>query len=142
MEFSTPARPSRKKASFRDTCKHCKIAMDLRLEGYDWNMLSPQTDLDESVVLLSLKLWEMYNDCSPLITVKLSSRDLHHLLALVKHLCKIRSKNAIRTDSDVMRATRQEKINDLTGKNHISDVCTGNRKQETLQGILRMVGHG
>ena len=26
--------------------------MDLRLEGYDWSMLSSQTDHDESVVLL------------------------------------------------------------------------------------------
>ena len=34
---SAPVKPSRKKFSFRDTREHCKIAMDLRLEGYDWS---------------------------------------------------------------------------------------------------------
>ena len=65
---STPEKPIRKKVSFRDTREHCKIAMDLRLEGYDWSILSSLADLDESVELLSQKLWEMYNDCFPLIT--------------------------------------------------------------------------
>ena len=37
---STPEKPIRKKVSFRDTREHCKIAMDLRLEGYDWSILS------------------------------------------------------------------------------------------------------
>ena len=95
-------KPIRKKVSFRDTREHCKIAMDLRLEGYDWSILSSLADLDESVELLSQKLWEMYNDCFPLITVNLSSRDPPYTSPLVKHLCKIRNKNA-------GTATRQEK---------------------------------
>lgn len=69
---STPAKRSRKKVSSRDTREHCKIAMDLRLEGYDWSILGSLADLDESVELLSQKLWEMYNDFFPLITVKFS----------------------------------------------------------------------
>ena len=48
--------PLGKKVSFRDTREHCKIAMDLRLEGYDWSILSSLVDLDESVELLSQKL--------------------------------------------------------------------------------------
>ena len=46
---------------------------------------------------------------------------------LVKHLCEIRNKNA-GTDSDVMRATRQEKINDLIRKNQINAVRNENKK--------------
>ena len=124
---STPEKPIRKKVSFRDTREHCKIAMDLRLEGYDWSILSSLADLDESVELLSQKLWEMYNDCFPLITVNLSSRDPPYMSPLVKHLCKIRNKNA-GADSDVMRATRQEKINDLIRKNQINAVRNENKK--------------
>ena len=124
---STPGKPIRKKVSFGDTREHCKIVMDLRLEGYDWSILSSLADLDESVELLSQKLWEMYNDCFPLITVNLSSRDPPYMSPLVKHLCKIRNKNA-GTDSDVMRATRQEKINDLIRKNQINAVRNENKK--------------
>ncbi|PFX32709.1 hypothetical protein AWC38_SpisGene2368 [Stylophora pistillata] len=127
---STPAKPSRKKVSFRDTREHCKIAMNLRLEEYDWSVLSSLADLDESVELLSQKLWEMYDDSLPLITVKLSSRDPPYMSPLVKHLCKIRNENA-RTDSDVMRATRQEKINDLIRKNQINAVRNENRKHHS-----------
>lgn len=84
-------------------------------------------DLDESVELLSQKLWEMYKDCFPLITVKISSRDPPYLSPLVKHLCKIRNSNA-KTDSDVMKTTRQGKINDLIRKNEINAVRNENRK--------------
>ena len=84
---STPGKPIREKVSFRDSREHCKIAMDLRLEGYDWSILSYLADLDESGELLSQKLWEMYNDCFPLITVNLSSRDPPYMSPLVKHLC-------------------------------------------------------
>ena len=70
-----PVKPSRKKVSFRDTREHCKIAMDLRLEGYDWSTLSSLDDLDESVELLSRKLWEMYNECCFPLSVKTFSRD-------------------------------------------------------------------
>ena len=87
-------------------------------------------DPDENVELLSQKLWEMYNDCFPLSTVKTSSRDPPYMSPLVKHLYKMRNKNA-KTDSNVERANCQGKINDLIRKNQINAV----RKQETLQGI-------
>ena len=109
-----PVKPSRKKVSFRDTREHCKISMDLRLEGYDWSTLSSLDDPDERELLIQ-KLWKMYNDCFPLITVKTSSRAPPYMSPLVKHLCKIRNKNA-KTDSDVTRVTCQGKVNDLIRK--------------------------
>ncbi|PFX22189.1 hypothetical protein AWC38_SpisGene13306 [Stylophora pistillata] len=92
-----------------------------------WTVLNSLADPDESVELLSQKLWEMYNDCLPLITLELSSRDPPYMSLLVQHLCKIRNENA-RTDSDVVRATRQEKINDLVRKNQINAIRNENRK--------------
>ena len=46
---------------------------------------------------------------------------------LVKHLCKIRNKNA-KTDSDLIRATRRGEINDLICKNQINAVRNENSK--------------
>lgn len=69
----------------------------------------------------------MYNDCFPLIAVKTSSRDPPYMSPLVKHLCKIRNKNA-KTDSDLIRATRRGEINDLICKNQINAVRNENRK--------------
>ena len=68
----------------------------------------------------------MYNDCFPLIAIKTSSRDPPYMSPLVKHLCKIRNKNA-KTD-DVMTATRRGEINDLICKNQINAVRNENRK--------------
>ena len=45
----------------------------------------------------------------------------------MKHLCKIRNKNA-KTDRDATRVARQEKINDLIRKNQINAVRNENRK--------------
>lgn len=73
--------------------------MDSRLEGYDRSTLCSLGDPDESVQLLSEKLWEMYNDSFPLITVKTPSRDQPYMSPLVEHLCKIRNRNA-KIDSD------------------------------------------
>ena len=73
--------------------------MDSRLEGYDRSTLCSLGDPDESVQLLSEKLWEMYNDSFPLITVKTSSRDQPYMPPLVEHLCKIRNRSA-KIDSD------------------------------------------
>lgn len=113
--------------------------MDLRLEGYDWSNLSSLDDPNESVELLSQKLLEMYNDCFPLIAVKTSSRDPPYMSPLVKHLCKIRNKNA-KTDSDLIcknqiNAVRNENRKHYRGSRGWWDtvqIITGRKTQGTL----------
>lgn len=104
-----------------------------KASGYNWSTLSSLDDPNESVELLSQKLLEMYNDCFPLIAVKTSSRDPPYMSPLVKHLCKIRNKNA-ETDSDLIRATRRGEINYRGSKGwwDTVQIITGRKTQGTL----------
>ena len=77
----------------------------------------------------------MFNDCFPLIKVKISSKDPPFMTPLVKHLCKIRNRQIKRGINPEL----QERINKVIRENQISAVREENRKFELHKGLARPV---
>ena len=92
------AKPERKIVYFRDAREHRKFAIKRELEAQDWSRIDDCQDVNEALVLLNNIISSAFNNCFPLIKVKLSTRDPPYMSPLVKHLCKTRNKN-IRKES-------------------------------------------
>ena len=86
-------------------------------------------DASEAVYILTDAIGGMYNDCFPLIKVKVSSRDPPYMTPLVKHLCKMRNRQ-IRMGISL---ELHEKINILIRENQIRAVKAENRKYKEGQ---------
>lgn len=69
-----------------------KIQMAHLLESHDWREVFSVTDCELNCDGLSNTLWTMFNECFPLISVRLSSRDPPFISPLVKHLLKFRNR--------------------------------------------------
>ena len=66
----------------------------------------------------------MFNDCFPLIKVKMSTRDPPYMSPLVKHLCRIRNRNIrMGVNNDL-----QKRIDELIRENLVRFVDDENRK--------------
>ena len=100
---------------FRYVREHRKIEMEKRLKEYNWTSVNNTRDASEAVSILTDAIGGMYNDCFPLIKVKVSSRDPPYMTPLVKHLCKMRNRQIRMGISPEL----QEKINILIRENQI-----------------------
>jgi hypothetical protein len=98
--------------------------MEKRLKEYNWTSVNNTRDASEAVSILTDAIGGMYNDCFPLIKVKVSSRDPPYMTPLVKHLCKMRNRQIRMGISPEL----QEKINTLIRENQIRAVKAENRK--------------
>ena len=98
--------------------------MDKRLKEHNWADVNDTNDVDEAVCTLSNVIENMFNDCFPLIKVRVSSKDPPFMTPLVKHLCKIRNRQIGRGINPEV----QEKINRLIRENQVSAVRGENRK--------------
>ena len=72
----------------------------------------------------------MFDECFPLISVKMSSRDPPYTTPLVKHLCKIRNKNRDKYNDSHENAILPEQINKLIRTNQLNAVSCENRKHK------------
>ena len=61
------------------------------LESHDWQDVFSAADCELKCDKLSNTLWTMFNECFPLISVRISSRDPPFISPLVKHLLKFRN---------------------------------------------------
>ena len=120
----TVAKAERKHVFFRDVREHRKIEMEKRLKEYNWTSVNNTRDASEAVSILTDAIGGMYDDCFPLIKVKVSSRDPPYMTPLVKHLCKMRNRQIRMGISPKL----QEKINILIRENQIRAVKAENRK--------------
>ena len=82
-------KPERKDVYFRDVRAHRKFNMMRKLETCDWSHIYNCNNVNEAVTLLNGTITNMFNDCFPLIKVKMSTRDPPYTSPLFKHLCKI-----------------------------------------------------
>ena len=91
--------------------------MESKLNNFDWEqaIVNPE-DPSESVRLFNETLLRMFNECFPLIKVKVSSHDPPYMSPLVKHLCNIRNKN-MRHSNQADNFALQERINKLIREN-------------------------
>ena len=87
-------KPVCKTVSFRDVREHRKLCMDKKMDQFDWEHFTISDDPSENVRCLSETLLLMFNECFPIIKVRISSQDPPYMSPLVKHLCKIRNKNS------------------------------------------------
>ena len=82
--------------------------MDKRLKEYNWAYVNNANDVDEAVCTISNVIGNMFNDCFPLIKVRVSSKDPPFMTPLVKHLCKIRNRQI---EGELIRKFRKKLIN-------------------------------
>jgi hypothetical protein len=73
----TLAKAERKHVFFRDVREHREIEMEKWLKEYNWTSVNNTRDASEAVSILTDAIVGIYNDCFPLIKVKVSSRDPH-----------------------------------------------------------------
>ena len=121
MTPQVKAKPMRKIAYARDTREHRKIQMDCKLAECDWSQISAHNDVNDMVNELTDTLTLMYNECFPLIKVKISSRDPPFMSPLIKHLCNLRNKSMKRYGF-LIDTTLQERINNLIRENQVREV--------------------
>ena len=69
------AKPDRSFVYFRYVREHRKIRMEHKLAACDWNNVLSCDDITEATHLLDNTLTGIFNECFPLIKVKVSSRD-------------------------------------------------------------------
>lgn len=62
--------------------------MDKRLKECNWAGVNNMHDVNEAVSTLTNVIGNMFNDCFPLVKVRVSSKDPPFMTPLVKHLFK------------------------------------------------------
>ncbi len=90
-------------------------------ESYPWNDIDSLNTVSERVSRLSTSLNAIFNECFPLIKVKMSSRNPPYMSPLVKYLCKIRNRYKHKQNEEE-NVRIQRKINNLIGENQIKAV--------------------
>lgn len=110
----TSAKAKRSSIQFRDVREHRKIHMAYLLESHDWQEVFSVTDCELKCDGLTNTLWTMFNECFPLISVRISSRDPPFISPLVKHLLKFR--NRLQKRSKPLPVGLEDRINILLGK--------------------------
>ena len=113
--------------SFRDVIEHRKLALQHKLEAFDWNLVDSCANLDEATNLLSDSLKRMHDESCPLIKIKVSSRDPSYMTPLIKYLSRKRNKNIKKGHEYEI----QERLNNLIRKNQTRSIRQENRKYET-----------
>jgi hypothetical protein len=68
-------KPVRKNVIFRDVREHRKVQMDRKLQDLEWDMFFDCQNPSENVQKLNDTLGNMFDECFPLISIKMSSRD-------------------------------------------------------------------
>ena len=118
--------------AFRDVREHYKIKMFKLLEEYKWSSVLSTQCIQEKVQNFQFALMQMYNDCFPVKTVLMSSRDPPFMSPLVKHLLKRRQallrKGGQRHNPNV--TILQERINKLIRENQLQAVKNDSNKHD------------
>ena len=106
----TLAKAEREYVYFRDVREHRKIEMEKRLKECNWTGLDNKNDVNKAVSTLTNVIGNIFNDCFPLIKVKVSSKDPPFMTPLVRHLCKIGNRRIKRG----INLELQERINKVS----------------------------
>ena len=85
-------KPLRYKVQLRDCREHRRATLYFELEQTDCNHVCEAENIDEVVTRLETQILLLMNDCMPLRTVKMSSRDPFWMSPLIKHLLKIKAR--------------------------------------------------
>ena len=124
----TRSKPERNNVYFRDVRDHHKLFMEQKLNECDWSRVYSSTDANEAALLLNDTLFNLYDECFPLIKVRMSTRDPPFMSPLVKHLCNKRNQNIKSCNNNYHL---QERINKLIYENQIRAIQGKNKKHST-----------
>ena len=106
--------------------------MSKLLEEHKWSSVLSTQSIQEKVQNFQFALMKMYNDCFPVKTVLMSSRDPPFMSPLVKHLLKRRQallgKGGQKQNPNV--TILQEKINKLIRENQLQAVKHDSNKHD------------
>ena len=107
--------------------------MSKLLEEHKWSSVLSTQCIQEKVQNFQFALMQMYNDCFPVKTVLMSSRDPPFMSPLVKHLLKRRQallrKGGQKQNPNV--TILQERINKLIRENQLQAVKHDSNKHDT-----------
>ena len=81
----TSAKAKRSNIQFRNVREHRKIHMTYLLVSHGWQEVFSVDDCELKCDELSNTFWFMFNECFPVISVRISSRDPPFISPLVKH---------------------------------------------------------
>ncbi len=142
VETQKFAKPIRKDVFFRATANTVRSKWK---QSYPWNDIDCLNTASKRVSLLSTSLNAIFNECFPLIKVKMSSRDPPYMSPLVKYLCKIRNRTNKNKQNEEENVRIQKKINNLIGENQIKAVRDERMKVNTIKkehriGGIRLIG--
>ena len=111
----TSAKAKRSNIQFRNVREHRKIHMTYLLVSHGWQEVFSVDDCELKCDELSNTFWFMFNECFPLISVRISSRDPPYISPLVKHLLKFR--NRLQKRSKPLPGGLEDRINHLIREN-------------------------
>ena len=114
---------------FRDCRDHNKLEMLKKIENCQLDsIINDEKCPNEMIARFYEKVLPLFNECFPIIKVRISNRDPPFLSPIIKHLLKQRKKAIKRNDSEASHRL-QEKINQLVRKNQLKTVNQNYRSQ-------------
>ena len=115
-------KPVRTKHEFRDRREHRKLDFYRRIQMEDWSDILSKDNIDSAVIEFNSTLLRIMDECMPLKSVSVSTRDPAWMTPLVKSLLKKKSRL---TDGESIE-TLNRKIGNLISKNRRNWRSVGN----------------
>ena len=115
LPAGTKLKPIRQNVCIRDCRKHRKEGLYLKLVSENWDSVLNSNDVEEAVNNLEAKIKHHMDECMPLRSVRMSSRDPVWMTPLVKSLMRVKSRIAPSNKDRLAEINR--KISELISKN-------------------------
>ena len=115
IQTGTKLKPIRQNVRIRDCRRHRKEGLYLKLVSENWDSVLNLNDVEEAVNNLEAKIKHHMDECMPLRSVRMSSRDPVWMTPLVKSLKRVKSRIAPSNKDRLAEVNR--KISELISKN-------------------------
>ena len=128
LPAGTKLKPIRQNVRIRDCRRHRKGGLYLKLVSENWDSVLNLNDVEEAVNNLEAKIKHHMDECMPLRSVCMSSRDPVWMTPLVKSLMRVKSRIAPSNKDRLAEVNR--KISELISKNRrtLAKASVGSRE--------------
>ena len=133
LSAGTKLKPIRQNVRIRDCRRHRKEGLYLKLVSENWESVLNLNDVEEAVNNLEAKIKHHMDECMPLRSVRMSSRDPVWMTPLVKSLMRVKSRIAPSNKDRLAEVNR--KISELISKNRrtLAKAPVGSRENLSQQ---------
>ena len=121
LPAGTKLKPMRGKVHLRDTREHRKQALYIALAAEDWGDILAAENINVAVGLLEDRIRTLMDECMPVKTVRISSRDPAWMSPLVKSMLRAKSKISV---------SNKERLKSINSR--ISEVIKENRRNPAV----------